>query len=316
MIKTTTSSMLSMLFYLFLGYSLSAQISGISPYSGNRGQTLPIIIAGNQGNFTAQGSGTVFMLSQGSFTMMGSTTQGTMTGVFKNVMIKNVDSEIHADLTIPFNAPLGNYNAYTVANNTAYYLPNAFNVKQGTVTGLSMKTGGGQPGQTVNEEFQWPSEDFTGLNVLDMWLSLNGNTIQTLSNWQVVQKKSGINVDIDIPATAEMGYWKVNMLMTNGDLYVSPSVFHITADFKVNDFIIEDLNLYPNPTSDYLILEFKEVADRQYRILDLSGRIILLDESKGVNEHEIDVNGLKPGQYILHVIQDDRVTSAKKWLKH
>src|SRR5690606_22333170 len=83
-----------------LSTALMAQsISGISPAVGNQGQTLPIIISGQNTSFM-QGSVSM-ILHQGSYTI------GQCNG-FSNVVVVN-NSSISANLSVPGGAPVGFY---------------------------------------------------------------------------------------------------------------------------------------------------------------------------------------------------------------
>lgn len=60
----------------------------------------------------------------------------------------------------------------------------------------------------------------------------------------------------------------------------------------------EEMNVYPNPASDRLFIERTSVAGAEYRIHDLSGRII---EQGVLSESNIDVSDLTEGMYLLKV---------------
>ncbi|HNW51439.1 MAG TPA: T9SS type A sorting domain-containing protein [Prolixibacteraceae bacterium] len=60
--------------------------------------------------------------------------------------------------------------------------------------------------------------------------------------------------------------------------------------------------LYPNPASDYLIVEFKErVPSYQCSVFDMTGRKLLDESFENRIYSEIDVSSLHPGIYLLHV---------------
>ncbi|MEM8887455.1 MAG: M4 family metallopeptidase [Bacteroidota bacterium] len=77
------------------------------------------------------------------------------------------------------------------------------------------------------------------------------------------------------------------------------------------------LMLYPNPTSDFLRLEFelKETAEVQMEVLDMRGKKFLSLDSKtrgiGINTEEISVADLPAGIYLLQLRVEDGTQTLK-----
>ena len=61
--------------------------------------------------------------------------------------------------------------------------------------------------------------------------------------------------------------------------------------------------MYPNPTNGELriILPASESGDYHIKVVDLSGRPVLLDQIKDNSEHILDCSGISPGMYLLVV---------------
>lgn len=308
-----------------------AQVTGITPNIGNRGQTLPIIISGNTGDFSTQGSGTSYFLRQGSLALFAGTVtssqgSGTSQGsaIFKNSFLKS-SSEIQTDFSIPLNAPLGYYDIVVV--NRSQQVPivfttiNVFEITQGSSTNIVLAVGGGQPGETVTEVVTWQNIDMTGLLIDQMWLSKNGNTITTLTNAQVVFKNSGTQVDIDIPIDAELGYWNVNIVMSNGDTYMSPGGFYINPLFTVRENPYKDIHysVYPNPGKDQVSIEFNSpVTELATVVLYNNNGQILMERSMAPNQLKYNLNTahLNSGLYYVQVNINGHIVSTSKWLKN
>lgn len=81
--------------------------------------------------------------------------------------------------------------------------------------------------------------------------------------------------------------------------------------------IVQDIQLYPNPTSDVSFLSFNlDKSDLlNISILDLSGREVETLENKnfsaGAHELQISVRDLASGHYILQINSDDQKQSLK-----
>lgn len=91
------------------------------------------------------------------------------------------------------------------------------------------------------------------------------------------------------------GIWKA-------DIYDPANVADATMETK-------PLQLYPNPTRDYLNIP-NELSVEEVQIFTLSGELV-----GTTNQQKIDVRSLKSGLYILHLIADGRRYSSK-WIKN
>ena len=293
-----------------------AQITTVSPNQGNRGQTLPVLISGATGTFS-QGTNTSVWLQQGSFTIgPGTSTQGSVLNV--NVLSS---TDVSADVTIPQNAPLGLYDVAVWNQGTMVLGGSFFEVKGGTSTNVTLKVGGGKPGDIVNEEVTWAGIDLTGQTIEKMWLSKDGQTITSLSNPVVIFKDSEVGVTIQIPHSAAPGYWNANIITSTGQLLMSPAAFLIDAAFTVEDYELNAVavTVYPNPTIDKLNVrfEFDNFITTQIRVLDIQGRVVLNSTQKpGERLAEINVATLQSGTYFLQVLEGSKVLSTHKWIKN
>ncbi len=83
-----------------------------------------------------------------------------------------------------------------------------------------------------------------------------------------------------------------------------------SSDTKKASPEVLSLQLYPNPTSRMLQLRFGSAAERRIFILDEQGRQIRYLKSSGAEE-SINVAGLLPGSYVLHVQEASGVVAQK-----
>jgi hypothetical protein len=86
---------------------------------------------------------------------------------------------------------------------------------------------------------------------------------------------------------------------------------------KETSGIILSTSVYPNPTSNFVILQIGnyKVSDLSYQLFDLKGRQI---ESKNINgtETSIDLDKLIPATYFLKVIENNKEIKTFKIIKN
>lgn len=304
-----------------IGFSSQAQLTGMTPAVGNRGQTLPIIVSGQTGAFQNAGTQVDIVLKQGQNLMHSWTSSGSMTmnPDIINVQVVN-SSTISGDLTIPGTISTGFYELW-VNSGTWMSLMNAFEVQAGPATGSTLNIGGGQPGTTVTETIQWAGLNLTTGDIAQMWLSFNGQTITSLSNASVVLKNStNIQVDVAIPQNAQQGYWSFNLLTTQGETYYSPPSFHIDQAFSTPEEDLVPLEAYvaPNPVRENMYLYIREegVNNLDVRVVDINGRLhfegnVEVGESRAV----LNVEDLASGIYFVQIMNENNVKQVIQWVK-
>ena len=63
------------------------------------------------------------------------------------------------------------------------------------------------------------------------------------------------------------------------------------------------LNLSPNPTSDFVTLEFgEEIGEYQVSVFDLNGALVYRGESTADKTHKMDIRKMANGVYLLNVL--------------
>ena len=75
----------------------------------------------------------------------------------------------------------------------------------------------------------------------------------------------------------------------------------------INDLSIEQIKVYPNPTSDFIFLSENVEPNAQISIYDTSGETILV--TQGV--HEIDLSHFPKGMYLLMMIGEEGAQYGK-----
>lgn len=87
----------------------------------------------------------------------------------------------------------------------------------------------------------------------------------------------------------------------------------ITGIFEYPDSEIE-VDVYPNPVSNYIFLDCKKYRDISYSLLDLNGRHILTNTPIS-DKTRISLNDLPPATYLLHVRDNEKKIKTYKIVK-
>lgn len=63
------------------------------------------------------------------------------------------------------------------------------------------------------------------------------------------------------------------------------------------------MNIYPNPATDYLILEQQQnYSEIKYQIMDMTGRVLKQGVTKGNVSNPINISELSSGNYIFSIV--------------
>jgi hypothetical protein len=76
-----------------------------------------------------------------------------------------------------------------------------------------------------------------------------------------------------------------------GILKVNTSVENIDIKTKV----------YPNPTTNFLIVELEKNVNADIMVYDINGKIVIKDRLNNEQQKQLDFGFLKQGNYLLHI---------------
>jgi lysyl endopeptidase len=94
------------------------------------------------------------------------------------------------------------------------------------------------------------------------------------------------------------------------EVMVCDASFPQSFDTTKSDDLI--FNYFPNPASNYLVLEFKKrVPSYQFSMLDMTGRLVLSDVFENRMYSEINTSELQPGIYLIRV-SDGELSETKR----
>jgi len=141
------------------------------------------------------------------------------------------------------------------------------------------------------------------------------NVINNYANVNVTNYTSG-SFTIT-PSATGVYYLGFNVYTTaamsgNFGLMAFDNISLTTSSLSTSENLLsESLQVYPNPTSDYLNIKgSKKVSG--VKVLDVSGRVVLSSDKA---EQRIDVSQLVKGAYILTVKNTDGTSSTHKFIK-
>ena len=78
---------------------------------------------------------------------------------------------------------------------------------------------------------------------------------------------------------------------------------------------ILQVQLFPNPASDRVIVELSAGAIKQLELLDLTGRILMAYQGLGENRFQLDLQGMSPGIYLVNVRSTEGLARTMRVLK-
>lgn len=294
----------------------SAQLT-VTPNNGNRGQSLPIIISGQNAGFnTSQGTPTVWLV-RNQYSMQSGV---SINDDIRYAQVQNSNT-ITAFLTIPGNAPTGDY-ALLVAAGTSTVEPAAFTVNSPGTSTLSINPNGGEPGDnltgvtvTVN------GANFNAANgISSVWLSRGREVIDLFSNIQVTTSTT-FTADLSLPAGVTQGNWDVNVYTGTNQMYAGTGIFTIDENFSLSDLAGGiDMSLYPNPGSREINVEFepqrgKDLSFRLYNARGAEAAIQRTSVNEARGQASLQVDHLPSGTYLLQMYSDGKLQGSQLWLK-
>ena len=155
----------------------------------------------------------------------------------------------------------------------------------------------------------------------------NANMGYVLINGEQATSYTGqIGEVVTLKAVANDGFhfdgWSDGQTSDTRDFELAEAVNSITANFSQNEGInladmIENLNVYPNPTAGVVTIDADDVV--KVEGLDLNGRLVaVFDALKHSNtqafKHSIDLSSLSAGTYMLR-IHTTTATAVKRIVK-
>lgn len=152
------------------------------------------------------------------------------------------------------------------------------------------------------------NSNFTFLNLNNNALTSlnvkNGNNTAINSNWFRVQNNSSLScIDVD-DAAYSTSNWN---FVDTGVIYSENC-----ATMSVDEDTLNKIEVYPNPTSDYIHVKGIDLSNFKIQIFDMLGKQIT---TSSLNSDTIDVSNLIKGMYLIKVTKGSK-TQTLKFIKN
>ena len=75
----------------------------------------------------------------------------------------------------------------------------------------------------------------------------------------------------------------------------------------VNEHALSDhIKVYPNPTKDWLNIDFEKPTDGHVRLTDINGKLVLESAIKSKQQQQFNIQHLAQGTYFLSLVIDNK----------
>ena len=101
--------------------------------------------------------------------------------------------------------------------------------------------------------------------------------------------------------------YHIRIQITNQEFNLNWFRFDIVADDGINNLPKNTIDVYPNPTNDFLtVRSLNGHKIKQVMLFDLYGKLLM-----NTNENILDLNSLNNGIYFLRVFTSNRIEELK-----
>ncbi len=127
-------------------------------------------------------------------------------------------------------------------------------------------------------------------------MTLNGEDVQ-------VDLSSGVMINTATVILADV-------MADNGVVHVIDEVLVPAGTASVTEFESTEINVYPNPSADFVNIKSTDGSINKITLLSLEGKIIFNSEINS-NQTSIDLGTYSPGQYILRIEKNASIITKK-----
>lgn len=242
-----------------------------------------------------------------------------------------------------FNAPIGNWNVSNVTNMSFMFdAALGFNqpISEWNVANVTTMQHMFHEAQSFNQDLSgWNVSNVTNMNEIFHGAS---SFNQNLGNWNLTSLTNGVDMFLGSGLSCQnydstLYGWSLN---TNTPQNItlssaSPLVYSNSASVSARNFLInnkgwtisgdtynpncisalsvsetrhlENINIYPNPATDFIYVKNYKEAE-SYMIFDVLGRIVL---QANLHQEKIDIESLEKGNYILQLKTKNNIKTFK-----
>lgn len=139
------------------------------------------------------------------------------------------------------------------------------------------------------------SDTLNWISIQDTFTAIGGEYYLTIGNFSSTQNSDTLYVKGNGSISGKDSYYYIDHV----------SVYDITTTIGIEKEHKEKFSIYPNPASDKIYVEAKEI--KEIRITDLLGKEVIVSREK-----EIDVSALAEGIYLYRIITKENAVSCGK----
>ncbi|MBT8271119.1 MAG: T9SS type A sorting domain-containing protein, partial [Bacteroidia bacterium] len=91
--------------------------------------------------------------------------------------------------------------------------------------------------------------------------------------------------------------------------------FYVDGTLSTEEFSLGQIGVFPNPSSGIFNLRTSNIGSYDYRVTDITGKVVLRNNNVQQQDHQLDMNGFASGMYFLNLVSDGRVLTKKLIIK-
>lgn len=171
--------------------------------------------------------------------------------------------------------------------------------------------------QANNNELTWLTSSEENLSQFDVMRSLDGKNFELLGSVNAVGNSNDLNqynyTDFNASELNSTNvFYQLRMADENGDYKFSSIVQVKNVNSKVNATI----SIYPNPSADFVNINFTE-NEPEITILDGNGKTIELTSTNNnvIGSKQYDIRTLVNGVYFVNILNNDGSVTSTKFIK-
>ena len=147
-------------------------------------------------------------------------------------------------------------------------------------------------------------------------LAISGLAFSQSADRTLVSSGGGTYQAGDYQADVSIGEPVISTLSGGGFVLTQGFQQSMLTITEVEQFLNVEVQMYPNPASDYLNIQFPagEFNTVTIRVTDLTGKVIMIEELQS-ELTRLDVLGWNAGTYILSIVADDELVQTCKIIK-
>ncbi len=275
----------------------SQNLTNISPNQGSQGQSLPLIISGNNMSYTGWScTSNPAGISQFRFS------QWSGTNMIYGVPTNAVGQQLYGNLIIPLFQNLGLYNleVFDCLNSNWIMFSNSFQINSSSWDCMNGNCIDPGTGMGIYASLAACQNNC----VMPTWNCDNGNCIDPGTGMGTYASLAACQNNCVMPTWDCLGGICVNP-GTGMGTYASLAVCQSNCNFSSTDFIkIKNVNIYPNPSKNIFNFSFfSEInQDITIEIIDFLGKVIFVDIKKdllGKTSITLDLSENEKGIYLV-----------------